>query len=168
MLRTLETGRVGVIGADLAINLDQSLGGDGGDLTAVQSVLQTVSEEDDEGKAFAKLMGTRGRAGSLDSEKSITWLSKKIKLKIVWGSADARRYRSVCRASMMKELRDASSAFWVHGPVSFEQIDNSERWREITTRKHQISIGLESEIISGILGYRPRCSCVNLLKSIER
>ena len=28
-----------------------------------------------------------------------------------------RRFRSTCRASMMKERRDASSAFWVLGPI---------------------------------------------------
>jgi hypothetical protein len=30
---------------------------------------------------------------------------------------DSRKYRSTCRASMMTELRDASGASWVHGPV---------------------------------------------------
>jgi UTP:GlnB (protein PII) uridylyltransferase len=32
-------------------------------------------------------------------------------------SRDSRKYRSTCRASMMTELRDASGASWVHGPV---------------------------------------------------
>lgn len=41
-----ETAGVGVVGADLAVNLDKTLGGDEGDLTAGQSVLELVAEED--------------------------------------------------------------------------------------------------------------------------
>jgi len=33
------------------------------------------------------------------------------------GPANARRYRRACRASMMKELPDASGAFLVRGPM---------------------------------------------------
>ena len=42
----LETGGVGGVGSDLVVNLDQTLGGDRVDLTAVEGVLQPVSEED--------------------------------------------------------------------------------------------------------------------------
>ncbi len=42
----LETSGVGGVGADLAVDLDETLGGDGVDLTTGKSVLQTVAEED--------------------------------------------------------------------------------------------------------------------------
>lgn len=41
----LETGGVGGVGADLAVDLDESLGSDGVDLTAGEGVLQSVAEE---------------------------------------------------------------------------------------------------------------------------
>jgi len=61
-----EPGRVGLVGPDLSVNLDGPLGHDGGNLTSGQSVLETVSEEDGEGKRFTELVRTRRRSGSLD------------------------------------------------------------------------------------------------------
>jgi hypothetical protein len=48
-----ETGRIGNIGADFAIDLDETLHQDSIRLTAVQGILQAVSKEDDQGKAVA-------------------------------------------------------------------------------------------------------------------
>lgn len=42
----LETGGVSGVGANLAVDLDETLGGDGVDLTAGEGVLQAVAEED--------------------------------------------------------------------------------------------------------------------------
>ena len=42
----LETAGVGVVGADLAVDLDKTLSDNEGDLTASQSVLELVAEED--------------------------------------------------------------------------------------------------------------------------
>ncbi len=42
----LETARVGDVGADLAVDLDKTLGDNEGNLTAGQSVLELVAEED--------------------------------------------------------------------------------------------------------------------------
>lgn len=42
----LETGGVGGVGADLAVDLDETLGSDGVNLTAGKGVLQSVAEED--------------------------------------------------------------------------------------------------------------------------
>lgn len=42
-----------MIGANFAINLDQALSKDSSCLSAVQRILQTVSEEDDQGQAVA-------------------------------------------------------------------------------------------------------------------
>ena len=42
----LETAGVGVVGADLAVDLDKTLSDNEGDLTAGQSVLELVAEED--------------------------------------------------------------------------------------------------------------------------
>ncbi len=59
-----EASRVGDVGADLAINLDQTLHKDGLGLAVVQRVLQTVADEYDEGKGIAGLVRTgRGLRG---------------------------------------------------------------------------------------------------------
>lgn len=42
-----EAGRVGLIGADLAIDLDEALHDDGLGLAAVEGVLESVADEDD-------------------------------------------------------------------------------------------------------------------------
>ena len=62
-----ESGGEGGVGADLAVNLDQTLHQDGLDLTTVQGVLETVADEDDQGKAVAQLVGTGGGLGSVGS-----------------------------------------------------------------------------------------------------
>ena len=64
-MRTHETGGVGRVGANLAINLDQALHDNRGHLTSVERILQAVTEEDHEGKRLAKLVWTRGGTGSL-------------------------------------------------------------------------------------------------------
>jgi hypothetical protein len=61
-----ESSGEGLVGPDLSVNLDGSLSHDGGDLTTGQGVLETVSEEDGEGKGFTELVGTGGRSGSLE------------------------------------------------------------------------------------------------------
>jgi hypothetical protein len=66
-----EAGGEGHVGANLAVNLDQSLHGDRLGLTVVERVLQTVAQEDDEGKAFSLLVGTGGRLGSVDTRKLV-------------------------------------------------------------------------------------------------
>jgi len=48
------------VGADLAIDLDQALHDNGLGLTCVESILQTVSDEYDEGHALAELVRTCG------------------------------------------------------------------------------------------------------------
>ena len=54
----LETGRVGMISADFAIDLDQTLSKDSSCLSAVQRILQTVSDEDDQWQAVAGFLLT--------------------------------------------------------------------------------------------------------------
>lgn len=48
-----EASWVGNVGADLAINLDEALHQDSIGLTAVESILETISEENDQGQAIA-------------------------------------------------------------------------------------------------------------------
>lgn len=48
-----EASGIGNIGADLAINLDEALHQDSIGLTAVESILETISEENDQGQAIA-------------------------------------------------------------------------------------------------------------------
>ena len=60
-----EAGRVGHVGADLAINLDETLHEDRPGLAVVQGILETVADEDDERHALAELVRTSRRAGSV-------------------------------------------------------------------------------------------------------
>ncbi len=53
-----ETGRVGNIRSDLAINLDEALHHDRSGLTAVERILEAVSEEDDQGEAVARFLSS--------------------------------------------------------------------------------------------------------------
>jgi len=67
----LETGGVGGVGTDLSVDLDQTLGNDSSNLTSSQRVLQSVAEEDVKGQTFAKLVRTRGWAGSVSSAQFV-------------------------------------------------------------------------------------------------
>lgn len=54
----LETGRVGVISAHFAVDLDQALRKDSSGLSAVQRILETVADEDNQGQAVAGFLLT--------------------------------------------------------------------------------------------------------------
>jgi hypothetical protein len=62
-----ETSGVGRVSADLAVDLDQALHHDSLGLTAVQGVLETVADEDDQGQAVTELVRTGGGLGSIGS-----------------------------------------------------------------------------------------------------
>lgn len=62
-----ETSGEGRVSADLAVDLDETLHHDGLNLTTVQGVLETVTDENDEGKAVAELVRTGGGLGSIGS-----------------------------------------------------------------------------------------------------
>ena len=64
-MRTHEASGVGRVGPDLAIDLDQALHDNGGNLAASQGILEAVAEENREGERFTELVGTGRRAGSL-------------------------------------------------------------------------------------------------------
>lgn len=66
-----ETGGVGHVGADLAVNLNETLHEDGLGLAVVQGVLEAVTQEDDEGQAFSLLVGTGRRLGSVDARELV-------------------------------------------------------------------------------------------------
>ena len=51
------------------VDLDETLHGDELDLAGGESISQTVAEDDDEGKALARLVGTRGGLGGPGSAK---------------------------------------------------------------------------------------------------
>lgn len=53
-----EAGRVGDVGADLAVDLDQALHEDGLGLAVVEGILETVADEHDQGHAVAELVRT--------------------------------------------------------------------------------------------------------------
>jgi hypothetical protein len=53
------------VSADLSIDLDEALHEDGIDLAGVESVLQTVAEEDDQRQRVAELVRTGGGLGSI-------------------------------------------------------------------------------------------------------
>ena len=62
-----ETGGVGDVGADLAVNLDEALHEDGLGLAVVQRVLEAVAHEDDEGEGIAGLVRTGRGLGGVDT-----------------------------------------------------------------------------------------------------
>lgn len=55
----------GGVGADLAVNLDEALHENGIDLARVESVLQSVAEEDDKRQRVAELVRTGGGLGGI-------------------------------------------------------------------------------------------------------
>jgi hypothetical protein len=61
-----ESSGVGLVGADLAVDLDEARLQDRGDLLAGEGVLETVAEEDGQGERLPELVGTGGRAGRLN------------------------------------------------------------------------------------------------------
>lgn len=107
---THETSRVGFIGPDLSINLDNPLCHDGSDFSAGQGVLQSVSQEDGQGQAFSELVGTGGRSRGL-RKKGLRRAPRRD------GGVYSRKYPTTCPTSMMRELLIASSASWVLEPV---------------------------------------------------
>lgn len=64
---THEASGVGVVGADLPVNLDKPLLDDASHFTAVKSILEAVAEKDGEGEGFAQLVGARRRAGGVSA-----------------------------------------------------------------------------------------------------
>ena len=64
------SGEVGV-GADLAVDLDETLHHDVGDLTAGERVFQTVAEEEHEREALTELVGASGCAGGVGATELI-------------------------------------------------------------------------------------------------
>lgn len=65
--RTHEAGGVGLVGANLAVNLNKTLLEDGGDLLAGEGVLEAVAQEDGERKRLAELVRAgRGARGLLN------------------------------------------------------------------------------------------------------
>lgn len=53
-----EARRVGRVGADLAVDLDEALHQDGLGLAVVQGVLEAIAHEDNQGQTVASLVGT--------------------------------------------------------------------------------------------------------------
>lgn len=66
-----ESSRVGVVGANLSINLNQSLNHNGLGLLVVQGVFETVTQQDDERKALSRLVRTCGWLWGPDTGKLI-------------------------------------------------------------------------------------------------
>lgn len=95
---THEASGVGLVGADLAVNLNKALLKDSSDLLASKSVLEAVAEEDGQRQRLAELVGTRRGAGGLGTL---------VLPATMFGRSCSRRCRPACRASMTKELRDA-------------------------------------------------------------
>ena len=55
----------GGVGADLAVDLDETLHEDGVDLARVERILEAVAEEDDEGQRVTELVRTRRSLGGI-------------------------------------------------------------------------------------------------------
>jgi hypothetical protein len=66
-----ESGGVGDVGADLAVDLDQALVHDRLGLTVVESILQAVTDEDDQRHAVPQLVRTSRRARGVDTRQLV-------------------------------------------------------------------------------------------------
>lgn len=66
-----QPGRVGVLGLDLSVNLDETLDQDHLGLSEVQSVFETVTEKDDERKALTGLVRSGAGLGSPDTTELV-------------------------------------------------------------------------------------------------
>lgn len=62
-----EAGGVGHVGADLAVDLDQALHENRSGLTEVESILEAVADEHDQGHAVAELVRTGRGLGGVDT-----------------------------------------------------------------------------------------------------
>ena len=66
-----ETSGVGLVSADLAVDLDEALLEDGLGLAVVERILEAVADEDDQGHAVAELVRTSRGAGSIDTRQLV-------------------------------------------------------------------------------------------------
>lgn len=66
-----ESGGVAWLGSDLVVDLDETLSGDGQDFSSSQGVLESVSQQDDQGERLADLVGTRGWSRSICSRELV-------------------------------------------------------------------------------------------------
>ena len=65
------TSGVGHVGADLAINLDETLHEDRAGLAVVERILEAIADEDDQGHALPELVRTGRRTGSIDTRQLV-------------------------------------------------------------------------------------------------
>lgn len=81
---THEAGGVVGVGSDLSIDLDNALHDNVGNLALVQRKLQAITEQNDEGKRLAQLVGSGRRAGSKGAGKLVQhpglWCGKALKM----------------------------------------------------------------------------------------
>lgn len=103
-----ETGGVVDISANLAINLDVTLHNNGVGLTLVQSILQTVADENNKGQALTELVRTRRRTRGLQ-----TISRNKENFRFI------QRCRKACPASRTWGRPGASNACGVHEPKEY-------------------------------------------------
>jgi len=68
---THEASGVGGVGADLSVDLHQTLHDDLGHLGAVQGVLQAISQEDQQGQRLTQLVGTSGWTWGEDASQLV-------------------------------------------------------------------------------------------------
>lgn len=102
-----EPGGEGGIGADLAVDLDEALHEDGLGLTGIERVLQSVTDEDDQGQRVAELVRTRGSLGRIGTCYSVKSVDILFHIHIQFQSVKSANssatlgatYRRACRAA---------------------------------------------------------------------
>jgi len=85
-----ETGRVGVVGADSAVDFDQTLGEDLFNFGVVESVLETIPQEERQRQTFPELVGTGRGPGSVTSSQLVEHpvLGRRHALHVLTGTAN--------------------------------------------------------------------------------
>jgi len=85
-----ESRRVSVVGADSAIDFDETLGQDLLDLGVIQGVLETISQEERQREALAELVGTGRRSGGVATSQFVEHpvLGRRHALHVLTGTAN--------------------------------------------------------------------------------
>jgi len=85
-----EAGRVGVVGADAAVDLDETLGQDLLNLRVRQGVLETIPQEERQREALAELVGTGRRSGGVTTSQFVEHpvLGRRHALHVLTGTAN--------------------------------------------------------------------------------
>jgi len=111
-----EAGWVGGVGADLSVDLDQALHDDGLGLASIESILQAVTDEDDQRHAVAELVWTGGWARSVGTgqfvQEPVGWRAQAL---LVLLSVEQTMLACFLHLGVRRQAEDSEEASIVDG-----------------------------------------------------